>query len=76
MNRRWVVDSAERVAATYVEAVAGLVLANMAGVTSLDTWRTAAVAALPAAVAAVKTVAAGMVGGTMSPASIAPDRRG
>lgn len=72
MNRQWAIDSAERIAATYVETVLGLVVANMANITSLDTWHTAAVAAIPATLAAAKTMLAAMIPGTVSPASMAP----
>jgi hypothetical protein len=35
-------------------------------------WKVAAVGAVPAALAAVKTVLAGMMPGTVSPGSVAP----
>ena len=72
MSKAWAIDAAERIGLTYVETVLGLVLTNMAGVTSFDTWKTAGIAAVPAALAAVKTLVAGLVPGTVSPASMVP----
>jgi len=74
ISRRWLVDSIERVTFTYLETVCGLLVTNTAGITSLGGWKTAAVAAVPAGLAALKTVFAGMVPGTVSPGSIAPTR--
>jgi Putative lactococcus lactis phage r1t holin len=74
MNKTFVVDAAERIAATYIESVLGLVTTNMTSLTSLNTWQTAAVAAIPAALAAIKTLVAGMIPGTVSPASMVPEQ--
>jgi hypothetical protein len=72
MNKTWAIDSAERIAATYLETVLGLVVTNMTSITSLDGWHTAAIAAIPATLAAAKTLIAGKIPGTVSPASMAP----
>lgn len=59
-RKRFVVDLVERVVATYVETFVGLLMVS--GVTNLSTARTAAVAALPTALAVVKGAAAKFVG--------------
>lgn len=73
--RRWA-DLAERTAATYVQAVLGLLLATQAHMLSLGAVRAAAIAAIPAALAAIKAAfALGLgPGGTASllPAPAAP----
>jgi len=68
------VDSIERVTFTYLETVCGLLLTDTAGITSMGGWKTAAVAAVPAGLAALKTVLAGMVPGTVSPGSVVSTR--
>jgi len=62
MNTRFVLDLIERTAATYVEAVAGLLLADSTGLINLGAVKAAAAAALPAAFAVVKAALAGSVG--------------
>ncbi|AEW94584.1 MULTISPECIES: holin [Streptomycetaceae] len=57
MNRRWL-DLGERTVATYVQAVCGLLLADATGLMSLGALRAAAVAALPAAFAVIKSALA------------------
>ncbi|WP_435173315.1 holin [Actinacidiphila sp. bgisy145] len=68
MNKRFVLDLIERTAATYVEGVAGLLLANSTGLLDLGADKAAAAAALPAALAVIKAALAGSVlsGGTAS----------
>lgn len=63
-------DLAERVIATYVQSVIGLLLVS--GVTDLAVVQSAAVAAIPAALSALKAFIAERVPGTVSPASLAP----
>lgn len=57
---KFFLDLAERTAATYVEAFAGLLMVS--GVTHLSDLRSAAVAAVPAGLAVVKSVLASFVG--------------
>lgn len=73
MTKLWLRDALERVVATYVEAFAGLLIAAGTGLVTLSSVKAAAVAAIPAAVAVVKTLAAARVSGTVSAASVAPD---
>ena len=75
MGKRWLVDAVERVTFTYVESVCGLLLTDAAGVTSMGAWKAAAVGGVPAVLAVIKTVCAGMVPGTVSPGSVISDRR-
>lgn len=63
-------DAIERVVCTYVEVFLGLLLANWTNTISLDTVKVAAVAAIPAVLAAIKTLIAGNVPNTVSPASL------
>lgn len=69
----WIRDTAERVVFTYLEAVIGLLIANGAGIITLDGARAAAVAGIPAALAVLKAAIAGRVPGTVSPASVVKD---
>ena len=73
ISKRWIVDSIERVGFTYVETLCGLMLTNAAGFTSMGGFKAAAIAAVPAGLAAIKTVCAGMMPGTVSPGSVATD---
>ena len=73
ISKRWIVDSIERVGFTYVETLCGLLLTNAAGFTSMGGFKAAAIAAVPAGLAAIKTVCAGMIPGTVSPGSMASD---
>lgn len=58
MTRRYLIDLAERTAATYVEVLVGLLLVSWADITSaadvLGLGTSAALAAVPAALAVVK----------------------
>lgn len=54
ISRRWL-DLLERTAATYVQAVLGLLLASSTGLITVGSLRAAAVAAIPAALAAIKS---------------------
>lgn len=61
MAKRFVVDFAERVVATYVEVFLGLLIASWASVPevgALSVLETAAVAAIPTALAALKALVA------------------
>lgn len=55
-TKTFLLDAAERVFWTYVQALLGLLLVS--GVTSLDALQSAAVAAIPAALAALKAIVA------------------
>ena len=55
-SRTFLADAAERVFWTYVQALLGLLLVS--GVTTLDALQSAAVAAIPAALAALKAIIA------------------
>jgi choline-glycine betaine transporter len=55
-SRTFLLDAAERVFWTYVQALLGLLLVS--GVTSLDALQSAAIAAIPAALAALKAIIA------------------
>lgn len=59
-SRTFLLDAAERVFWTYVQALLGLLLVS--GVTSLSAVQTAAVAAIPAALSALKALIASRVG--------------
>lgn len=61
MNKRFLLDLAERTAATYAQALLGLLLADSTGLISLGAVKAAAVAALPAALAVIKAALAGSV---------------
>ena len=60
--KNWLLDAAERVIATYVQAFLGLVIAAGLDAISLGTIRAAAVAAIPAALSVVKAIIAAKVG--------------
>lgn len=63
-------DLAERAIATYIQALLGLLIVS--GVTDLAVVQTAAVAAIPAALSAIKSILAEKYApGTVSPASLA-----
>ena len=68
-TKAFLLDAAERVFWTYVQALLGLLLVS--GVTSLDALQTAAVAAIPAALAALKAIIATRFGDPES-AAIGP----
>ncbi|MEV8323325.1 holin [Kitasatospora sp. NPDC056731] len=69
--RKFIIDLAERTAATYAVAFLGLLLADGFNLTSIGAFKAAAVAALPAALAVVKGVAATFVGDPNSAALLA-----
>ena len=60
--KNWLLDAAERVIATYVQAFLGLVIAGGVGAINLGTLRAAAVAAIPAALSVLKAIVASRVG--------------
>ncbi|GAA3727232.1 holin [Streptomyces tremellae] len=62
MNKPFLLDLAERTAATYVETFAGLLLADTTHLLNLGDARAAAVAALPAAFSVIKAALAGSIG--------------
>jgi hypothetical protein len=73
---RWarVLDMVERTAATYLQAFCGLLLADSTNLLDLGSVRAAAVAALPAALAAIKAAfALGL--GSSGTASLLPARK-
>jgi hypothetical protein len=63
MRKTFLIDLAERTAATYGQALCGLLLADATHMLSLGAVRAAAVAALPAALAIVKGALGGAVTG-------------
>lgn len=71
IDRTWLKDVAERTIATYVQAFLGLLLAGWATDTvDLSVVQSAAIAAVPAALAVLKGAIAKRVPGTLSPASL------
>lgn len=54
VNWKFVLDLAERTAATYAQTFLGLLLLNQAGAFSIDMVKAAAVASAPAALAVIK----------------------
>lgn len=60
MTKAFLIDLAERVAATYLQSFIGLLLVS--GALDIDTLKAAALAAVPAALAVVKGVLARKVG--------------
>jgi hypothetical protein len=64
-------DLIERTAATYVEALAGLLMVS--GVTHFSDLKAAAVAAVPAGLAVIKGVLASFVGNTNTAALLPKD---
>ena len=71
-DRAWQRDTIERTVATYVQGFLGLVIAGWASdAVDLAMIESAAIAAVPAALAVVKAAIARKVPGTMSPASLA-----
>jgi hypothetical protein len=71
LTRAWLIDAAERIAATFVEAFMAIIIA--AGTTSVNmsTVKAAAVAGFTAVLSFVKTLAASRVSDPQS-ASLAP----
>jgi uncharacterized membrane protein len=71
ISRPFLRDLAERAIATYVQVLIGLLMVS--GVTDLSVVKTAAIAAIPAALSVVKSaIAERYAPGTLSPASLAP----
>jgi hypothetical protein len=71
MNTVWLRDVAERTVATYLQAFFGLLLAGWTtDAVDLSLVQTAAVAAVPAALAVLKGALASKVPSTISPASV------
>lgn len=76
MTKQWVVDTIERAVATFVEVFLGLLIAQWStDKLDLTVVSTAALAAVPALLAVVKAAVADLLGGDVSPASLA-GRRG
>lgn len=73
MNKPFLLDLLERTVATYLEAGAGLLLADTTHLLNLGDARVAAVAALPAALTVVKSALAGSLGNA-SNASVLPTK--
>lgn len=61
-SSKFVIDAAERVALTYIEAFVGLLIADGLSPFDVDALTAAAVAAVPAALAMLKVVLASKVG--------------
>lgn len=71
-NKVWVRDVAERTVATWAQTFLGLLLAGWTtDAVDLTLVQSAAVAAIPAALAVLKGAIAAKVPGTVSPASLA-----
>lgn len=71
-NRVWVVDVVERTVATWAQSFLGLLLAGWTtDAVDLSLIQSAAVSAVPAALAVLKGAVAARVPGTVSPASLA-----
>lgn len=62
MSTIWLKDAAERVIATYLQAFMGLVTADLFGLTGMDSFKAAAIAAIPAALSAAKAAIAVLFG--------------
>lgn len=73
-TKQWVVDTLERTVATYLEVLFGLLIAQWTtDKLDLSLLATAALAAVPAALTVLKSAVAELKGGTVSPASFAPE---
>jgi len=70
-RRLYLIDLAERIVWTFLEAFAGVLLLDLADVFELDLWKTAALAGLAAVLSLVKGLAAKAIGDRQS-ASTAP----
>lgn len=69
-------DLIERTVWTYVEAFVGFVVASQAtSLVNLDVWQSAAIAAIPAGLAVVKSAAASRVGDFRDGSTVNIDRR-
>ncbi len=71
---KYLIDLTERVGATYVVALLGLLLADGVDLTSVGTLRAALVAALPAGLSVIKGILGGLVGDPNS-AALLPKQR-
>lgn len=72
MSKQWLIDTIERAVATYVEVFLGLLIAGWTtDKIDLSVLSTAAISAVPTALAVVKAALAEWKGGTISPASLA-----
>lgn len=70
-DKVWIRDTVERVVATYLQTVLGLLIAVQATDLSIDFLQAAAMSGVPAALAVLKAAIARKVPGTMSPSSLA-----
>lgn len=69
-TKTWLIDTLERTLATYLEVLVGLLIAQWASdKIDLTLLSTAALAAVPAALAVLKSAIAELRPGTVSPAS-------
>lgn len=79
MTRKYLIDLAERVAATYVETLIGLLIIDWADATDaaafLDLGTSAAIAAVPAGLAVLKGGLARFRGDRENPSLVAPPIR-
>lgn len=78
MTRKYLIDLAERVAATYAETLIGLLIASWADVAelgALSVLETAAIAAIPAGLAVLKGGLARFRGDRENPSLVAPPIR-
>lgn len=71
MTSKFLRDLAERVVATYLQAFAGLLIAGWSDAVNVGTVRAAAVAAIPAALSALKGLVAQRFGDPDSAALVA-----
>lgn len=72
MSKQWLIDTIERAVATYVEVFLGLLIAGWTtDKIDLSVLSTAAISAVPTALAVVKAALAEWKSGTISPASLA-----
>ena len=69
--RQWLIDTAERVAFTFLETFLALVLASGTDWLDLSALRSAGIGALAAALAVVKAAIASRTSSAVSPASLA-----
>ena len=78
MTKKYLIDLAERVTATFVESWCGLMLASWADVADLgflSVAESAGVAAIPAVLSVVKGLAARLRGDQENPSLVAPPIR-
>jgi hypothetical protein len=71
MNKAWLIDAAERIASTFLEAFLAIVVAAGVDTINVSTLRAALVAGLTAVLSFLKTLAASRVGKPTS-ASLVP----